>query len=519
MTTMSGTTVVVDAPKPKRSRRGRRSDKSKPRMVAKNLVAATAPTVAGSAPKPISKDRTNHMVKKKHADHAPVFDLRNPSVRYAAAYLFSVYGVKTCNAAPYPELAPFPTCTDRTIWQVDVPVVTQAVTGAKYCIFAGFPTVLGTVLSASAIDASGSIGYTTVFSHPDYTEIANDWFRYRPCGFRLAIDSFESVLNAAGRVKKGLIVCTASGNILPNSLTQANAVPNLNITPIAGDDVNDRTSSIWIPAGDEATWWKNPTTAGGSGVFSDFSTYNALFYFISLPAGYSTSTVSVQVIMNLEGLPYGSTQSMYDCRSCCGDPGLVGQMLAYCDEGWDPTSLNGPADFSWSGLWEGIKSGVGKALGIAEDVVGTVQRVAGTAGTFLKYVTPFVGGIGSRDPVLRRRHLNEVSDLLDEWDSITADTKTDYFSRDLKAFSEFVSPCIRPNPIFSDLKEMAHADEPPSAESAVDVPDIALPPPPVVNKQEASSLSRRIEAYRYTNPSSSVLRAMGAAMSGYSAPH
>jgi len=376
----------------------------------KVVPVETTPTLAVTKrpPRPAHKHREIDPARVMQSMPTQVASLGDPSAVAAAKYIAACYGVRDSPPARYPDVSPYPTAVARDQSDLKFPVVTQAgVNADKFIIFAVCAQLKNCYQYATAIDASGTITWALADSAL-VNEFVTDMWKYRIIGLRTGVNDFAPANYRGGIIKKGLITMVKNGWGVPQTLQDIDSMTTLHVVDEAGPDLQDRSSQIWVPAGDEAFLWKDLTYSAGS---LDSTGFSSLFYSIRFPFGNTFSpTFDLTVSVNLEWIPYGFVSDKYDLISVVGDPGMVGRILAVATSGENQFTLNRPSDWSLGGLWETISGGLKKAFNFAGDVVGTVEKVATVGRSIFDKVTPFLGMLGDRREIAD--HLRACADYI-----------------------------------------------------------------------------------------------------------
>lgn len=176
----------------------------------------------------------------------------------------------------------------------------------------------------------------------------------------------------------------------PESLADINSLLTLRTVPMNQELTEDATSLCWIPIDQSVVGFCDPSYNAPINT-NDLRNSQVLLYCAKWETGAGTLP-ALNVYTNHNFIPYESLAHLYRCDVALGSDAEIAAVEAFIFNGKSPLDVvNGVgADFSWDGLWETIKGGIGKVLRWTTPFVSTVEKGLGVA----KNVLGVAGSLG-----------------------------------------------------------------------------------------------------------------------------
>lgn len=298
----------------------------------------------------------------------------------AAKYVASVYAPKYYPAAPRPTPYPYGSAPMSCRYVVDVPVVLQTTTNKPFSLAIVYPGRLyNQIYCATAIDAAGVITYGTGINHPAALQMTANAKWVQLCGFRTGFVNYENFLEKGGKVRCGNVINLSQSVYVPVNISDINNLLTLRTVPMNQELTGEATSLCWVPIDETAVGFCDPGyNAALNG--SDMRMSQVLLYFAAWETADGTLP-ALEVSTNHTFIPYESVAHLYRADIAIGSDADIAAVEAFIFKGRSPLDIvNGVgADFSFDGLWETIKSGIGKVLRWTTPIVDTVEKGVGLA--------------------------------------------------------------------------------------------------------------------------------------------
>lgn len=325
----------------------------------------------------------------------------------AIAYLASLFDGRDSPVARYPEPYPSPTGLVDVKFNINIPAVTQATSGDVYAIAAFAARILGTYKFVTAIAADGTLTWGTAQNMPTYDQLATYCLEYRTNKFRIGLRDVGPNMSIGGSGQAFKVAAASSASYNFASLNDIGKIGAFNQFGLKDDNLDDRSSLTWQPFDQRGRDMFPQSEA------SDVKAGPLLLYLLRLGNSADTVPIARTVVatcaMGVEFIPYPFYAPLFDLRVCIGDDRSIADLLAPALNGMSQAEYGGkPADFSWSGLWEGIKSTASKMWGGAKSVLDTVSKGVEIS---KKFVGP-IGEIGSMASMLLVEHNLKVHEHL-----------------------------------------------------------------------------------------------------------
>lgn len=269
---------------------------------------------------------------KKKRPHLAYLGARAASLiesEEAKAYFDSLL-VPESGSAQYPDLSDFPTVPISSRFTVSLNPIQQATTNKVYSVFVLSANIYDMYNQATAIDASGSISYSSNDSaHPLLSGYLNNFAQYRPISMCARVINSTNLNNKQGLLYQDLgtpiysgQISTGSYNRIPNVASMP-ASPTVSIGAFANEYLEDVPRTCWMPLKLNSLEFI-PTDANPSN--GNWIAQSSEVPYIALMVDHQTTdmtkaqVVTVEVFFNFEAVPLYSTQSLFDPRTCVGDP-------------------------------------------------------------------------------------------------------------------------------------------------------------------------------------------------------